>query len=180
VLLALTSVVPSHDRARPTSDMVTPYGVTRYVLDHLPPTEGEERSQLKLYRRRATCSISMRTAARPSPRTPGTMYAVPMTDAAHHTADDGLDQYIPVRKGDILSALVEQGAVVSEDERDKFRQLCENAGLHLSTTSIFALLERLRKRLLLFQSRETRRMRSSTARSSSAPMPASCKPSTRC
>ncbi len=32
------------------SDMVTPYAVTRYVLDHLPPAEGEERAQLKLYR----------------------------------------------------------------------------------------------------------------------------------
>jgi carboxypeptidase C (cathepsin A) len=32
------------------SDMVTPFAVTRYVLDHLPPTEGEERAQLKLYR----------------------------------------------------------------------------------------------------------------------------------
>jgi carboxypeptidase C (cathepsin A) len=32
------------------SDMVTPYAVTRYVLDHLPPAEGEERGQLKLYR----------------------------------------------------------------------------------------------------------------------------------
>jgi carboxypeptidase C (cathepsin A) len=30
------------------SDMVTPYGVTRYVLDHLPPFEG--RATLKLYR----------------------------------------------------------------------------------------------------------------------------------
>jgi carboxypeptidase C (cathepsin A) len=32
------------------SDMVTPYAVTRYVLDHLPPVQGEERAQLKLYR----------------------------------------------------------------------------------------------------------------------------------
>jgi carboxypeptidase C (cathepsin A) len=32
------------------SDMVTPYAVTRYVLDHLPPMEGEERAQLRLYR----------------------------------------------------------------------------------------------------------------------------------
>jgi carboxypeptidase C (cathepsin A) len=32
------------------SDMITPYAVTRYVLDHLPPVEGEERAQLKLYR----------------------------------------------------------------------------------------------------------------------------------
>jgi carboxypeptidase C (cathepsin A) len=32
------------------SDMVTPYAVTRYVLDHLPPSETEERAQLRLYR----------------------------------------------------------------------------------------------------------------------------------
>jgi carboxypeptidase C (cathepsin A) len=32
------------------SDMVTPYAVTRYVLDHLPPAEAEERTQLRLYR----------------------------------------------------------------------------------------------------------------------------------
>jgi carboxypeptidase C (cathepsin A) len=32
------------------SDMVTPYAVTRYVLDHLPAAETEERAQLRLYR----------------------------------------------------------------------------------------------------------------------------------
>ncbi len=32
------------------SDMVTPYAMTRYVLDHLPPGEAEERTQLRLYR----------------------------------------------------------------------------------------------------------------------------------
>jgi carboxypeptidase C (cathepsin A) len=32
------------------SDMVTPYAVTRYVLDHLPPALAEERAQLRLYR----------------------------------------------------------------------------------------------------------------------------------
>jgi carboxypeptidase C (cathepsin A) len=32
------------------SDMVTPYAVSRYVLDHLPPAETEERAQLRLYR----------------------------------------------------------------------------------------------------------------------------------
>jgi carboxypeptidase C (cathepsin A) len=49
VLLALT---PSFHLmiAHGYSDMVTPYAVTRYVLDHLPPTAGEERDQLKLYR----------------------------------------------------------------------------------------------------------------------------------
>ncbi len=32
------------------SDMVTPYAVTRYLLQHLPPFEGEKRAELKLYR----------------------------------------------------------------------------------------------------------------------------------
>jgi carboxypeptidase C (cathepsin A) len=32
------------------SDMVTPFAVSRYVLDHLPPSETEKRTQLRLYR----------------------------------------------------------------------------------------------------------------------------------
>jgi carboxypeptidase C (cathepsin A) len=32
------------------SDMVTPYAMTRYVLDHMPPPDPPERVQLKLYR----------------------------------------------------------------------------------------------------------------------------------
>jgi carboxypeptidase C (cathepsin A) len=32
------------------SDMVTPYAVSRYVLDHLPPLDGSDRTQLRLYR----------------------------------------------------------------------------------------------------------------------------------
>ena len=32
------------------SDMITPYGMTRYVLDHLPPIDPPGRAQLKLYR----------------------------------------------------------------------------------------------------------------------------------
>ena len=32
------------------SDMVTPFSVTRYVLDHLPPSEADGRTQLRLYR----------------------------------------------------------------------------------------------------------------------------------
>jgi carboxypeptidase C (cathepsin A) len=49
VLLALT---PSFHLmiAHGYSDMVTPYAVSRYVLDHLPPVDGEERTQLRLYR----------------------------------------------------------------------------------------------------------------------------------
>ena len=49
VLLALT---PSFRLmiAHGYSDMVTPYAVSRYVLQHLPAYEGEERAELKLYR----------------------------------------------------------------------------------------------------------------------------------
>jgi carboxypeptidase C (cathepsin A) len=36
--------------AHGTSDMVTPYAMTRYVLDHLPPLDPPGRAQLKLYR----------------------------------------------------------------------------------------------------------------------------------
>lgn len=32
------------------SDLVTPYGVTRYVLDHIPPIGGPERTVLKIYK----------------------------------------------------------------------------------------------------------------------------------
>ena len=32
------------------TDLVTPYGVSRYVLDHLPDIGAPERAQLKLYR----------------------------------------------------------------------------------------------------------------------------------
>jgi len=32
------------------SDMVTPYAVSRYVLDHIPANVGEERAELRLYR----------------------------------------------------------------------------------------------------------------------------------
>ncbi|HUI12207.1 MAG TPA: carboxypeptidase [Xanthobacteraceae bacterium] len=49
VLLALT---PSFRLliAHGYSDMVTPFAVTRYLLQHLPPFQGEERTELKLYR----------------------------------------------------------------------------------------------------------------------------------
>ncbi len=32
------------------TDFVTPYGVSRYVLDHLPDIGAPDRAQLKLYR----------------------------------------------------------------------------------------------------------------------------------
>jgi hypothetical protein len=48
-----------------------------------------------------------------------------MTDVAQRTANHGLDQFIPVRKSDILSALVEVGACKGDEERKKFRRLCD-------------------------------------------------------
>jgi carboxypeptidase C (cathepsin A) len=36
--------------AHGTSDLVTPYAVSRYVVNHLPPLGGADRVQLKLYR----------------------------------------------------------------------------------------------------------------------------------
>jgi hypothetical protein len=66
-----------------------------------------------------------------------------MTDVHHHTADDRLDQFIPLRKSDILAALVEQGAFANDDEREKFRELCEMLA-SIYHYEYFGLLERLR------------------------------------
>jgi carboxypeptidase C (cathepsin A) len=51
-LRSLLSLTPSFRLlvAHGYSDMVTPYGMSRYVLDHLPTTADPSRVQLKLYR----------------------------------------------------------------------------------------------------------------------------------
>jgi carboxypeptidase C (cathepsin A) len=51
-LRELLSYIPSFRLlvAHGYSDMVTPYAVSRYVLDHLPPTDDPSRAQLRLYR----------------------------------------------------------------------------------------------------------------------------------
>ena len=66
-----------------------------------------------------------------------------MTDVGHHTANDGLDQFIPVRKSDILAALLKQGAFKSDDERDKFSRLCDMLAA-IAHYHYFKTLERLR------------------------------------
>jgi hypothetical protein len=66
-----------------------------------------------------------------------------MTDVAHRTANDGLDQFIPVRKSDILSALVEQGDCKSDEDRKKFRRLCDMLAA-IYHYDYFQTLERLR------------------------------------
>jgi hypothetical protein len=66
-----------------------------------------------------------------------------MTAGAHRTADGGLDQFIPVRKSDILSALVDQGDCKSDEEREKFRRLCDMVAA-IYHYDYFRTLERLR------------------------------------
>ena len=56
---------------------------------------------------------------------------------------DCFDQFIPVRKGDILAALLKQGAFKSADERDKFGRLCEMLAA-IAHYHFFKTLERLR------------------------------------
>ncbi len=62
---------------------------------------------------------------------------------AHHKAGDGIDEFIPVRKHDIIEALVESGGLGSGEECAKFRLLCRmlEAIYHYE---YFALLKRLR------------------------------------
>jgi len=66
-----------------------------------------------------------------------------MTDLAQRTANHGLDQFIPVRKSDILSALVEEDACTNDEERQKFRRLCDMLAA-IYHYEYFQTLERLR------------------------------------
>jgi hypothetical protein len=48
----------------------------------------------------------------------------------------GRDRFIPVRKSDILDALIEQGAFVGNEACDKFRRLCEMlASIYITKSS---------------------------------------------
>lgn len=62
---------------------------------------------------------------------------------AHHKPGDGIDEFIPVRKHDIIDALVGSGALADDKEREKFRRLCRvlEAIYHYE---YFGLLQRLR------------------------------------
>lgn len=53
------------------------------------------------------------------------------------------DHFIPARKTDVLDALFEHGALATEAERDKFRQLCRQLGA-IYHYEYFDQLERLR------------------------------------
>jgi Protein of unknown function (DUF3754) len=66
-----------------------------------------------------------------------------MIDVPHQAASDSPDRFIPVRKSDIISALIEQGALASDAERDTFRRLCEIL-VAIFHYDYFKTLERLR------------------------------------
>jgi hypothetical protein len=57
--------------------------------------------------------------------------------------DGERDQFIPVRKADILDALVEHGPLGSEEEREQFRQVCRFLAA-IYHYEYFDQLERLR------------------------------------
>jgi hypothetical protein len=59
------------------------------------------------------------------------------------SARDGREQFIPVRKADLLDALVDHGALASEAEREQFRQICRSLAA-IYHYDYFAALERLR------------------------------------
>lgn len=61
---------------------------------------------------------------------------------AHHKAGDGIDEFIPVRKHDIVEALIKSGTLAN-GESEKFRRLCRMLE-QIFHCEYFALLERLR------------------------------------
>jgi hypothetical protein len=66
-----------------------------------------------------------------------------MAEPRHHTAADGVDEFIPVRKSDIIEALIQDGKFSSDAERESFRQLCQMLA-SIYHYEYLATLERLR------------------------------------
>ena len=63
----------------------------------------------------------------------------------------GHDRFIPVRKNDVLDALIERGALIGDGAGNKFHRLSRDAGIDLSLR-IFRHTRASAQRLLLFQS----------------------------
>ncbi len=66
-----------------------------------------------------------------------------MAEVVHHTAADGVDEFIPIRKSDVVEALADESCFATDPDREKFRQLCQMLVL-ICHYEYFALLERLR------------------------------------
>jgi hypothetical protein len=72
------------------------------------------------------------------------------------------DQFIPVRKSDVLDALVEHGQFASADERGRFRQVCHVLGA-IYHYEYFERLEKLRQGYYYFNPELDRHARINTA-----------------
>jgi hypothetical protein len=64
-------------------------------------------------------------------------------------AADRLDRFIPIRKNDLIAALLKEPAFADDAERDKFRRLCEMLA-SIYHYEYFATLERLRHEYYYF------------------------------
>jgi hypothetical protein len=62
---------------------------------------------------------------------------------AHHKFGDGIDEFIPVRKHDIIEALVKSGGLAGGEECERFRLLCRTLEA-IYHQEYFAVLKRLR------------------------------------
>jgi hypothetical protein len=72
-----------------------------------------------------------------------------MTDAAADRVADERDQFLPVRKADLVDALVEHGQLAGEEERAKFRQIARMLGA-IYHYEYFDRLDRLRQDYFYF------------------------------
>jgi hypothetical protein len=72
-----------------------------------------------------------------------------MPTVAHYAIAKGVEQFIAVRKADIVAALVGGSALVDEAAREKFRRICETLAA-IVHYDYFALLERLRRSYYYF------------------------------
>ncbi|HML06507.1 MAG TPA: TMEM143 family protein [Xanthobacteraceae bacterium] len=66
-----------------------------------------------------------------------------MTQPRRLTVGDALDRFVPIRKSDILGALIKQQAFADDAEREKFHLLCDMLA-SIYHYEYFATLERLR------------------------------------
>ena len=102
------------------SDMVTPYAASRYVLDHLPPIgDPVARAASHLSRRPhvlSRCRIAPRLHRRRQRRSTTPSHDARAMLASKRGRSSDRDHFIPVRKVDILDALIEHGALASEAE----------------------------------------------------------------
>jgi hypothetical protein len=64
-------------------------------------------------------------------------------EGERHAAADGREQFIPVRKADLIDALTGHGSLAGDDEREEFRLVCR-ALAALYHYEYLARLERLR------------------------------------